>query len=526
MSAEPLPTAEPESPASPASPAPKNIRLTLLGVMLAMLLAMLDNAIVGTSMPTIVGDLGGLAHISWVVTAYTLATAASTPVWGKFGDLFGRKRIFLASVVVFLLGSVLSGAAQSMGQLIGFRAVQGLGAGGIAALAFALIGSLVSPRERGRYQGMTATVMAIGTVGGPLVGGLVADHLGWRWAFYVNIPLGLLALVWCAVLLKLPATRGGARVDWPGIALMTLTISSVVLAATWAGTRYAWGSWQILGLAATAAAGLALFLASQRRAPEPVLPLRVFADRNFRLACVMVFGAGAVMFGATLYLPLFQQSVQGASATNSGLLLLPLMLPIALVSNIAGKVMSKTGTYKIFPVLGGAFLTVGCALLATMDTGTSRAVSGVYMALVGIGLGFLMQMTTTIAQNSVEMRDLGVASAGVTLFRTIGGSLGVAVFGSLFNHATEAAPEGGHGHLSAIATGTHQIFLVAAGLCALTFVAALFIKEVPLRGKPTPPSAQTSPTPPTTAMPPGQGRVTHVTQRDETDRIAKGASRP
>ncbi|MGH4035538.1 MDR family MFS transporter [Actinomycetota bacterium Odt1-20B] len=520
--------------------APKNIRLTLLGVMLAMLLAMLDNAIVGTSMPTIVGDLGGLAHISWVVTAYTLATAASTPVWGKFGDLFGRKRVFLASVVVFLLGSVLSGAAQSMGQLIGFRAVQGLGAGGIAALAFALIGSLVSPRERGRYQGMTATVMAVGTVGGPLVGGLVADHLGWRWAFYVNIPLGLLALVWCAALLKLPgqSTRGRARVDWPGIALMTLTISSVVLAATWAGTRYAWGSWQILGLAATAAAGLALFLASQRRAPEPVLPLRVFADRNFRLACVMVFGAGAVMFGATLYLPLFQQSVQGASATNSGLLLLPLMLPIAVVSNIAGKVMSKTGKYKIFPVLGGAFLTVGCALLATMDTGTSRAVSGVYMALVGIGLGFLMQMTTTIAQNSVEMRDMGVASAGVTLFRTIGGSLGVAVFGSLFNHATEAAPEGGHGHLSAIATGTHQIFLVAAGLCALAFVAALFIKEVPLRGKPPstptpstppiPPTPRTSPMPAAPASPtsPASAPVTHVTSRDETDRIAKDVSRP
>ncbi|MER5728036.1 MDR family MFS transporter [Streptomyces sp. NPDC002138] len=492
----------------PAAPQGENrsIRLTMLGIMLAMLLAMLDNAVVGTSMPTIVGDLGGLAHISWVVTAYALATAASTPVWGKLGDLFGRKKIFLASIVVFLIGSALSGAARSMGQLIVFRAVQGLGAGGIAALAFALIGSLVPPRERGRYQGMTASVMAIGTVGGPLTGGFVADHMGWRWAFYVNIPLGLLALVWCAVLLKLPAVRAKARIDWPGIALMTATITSIVLAATWAGGRYAWGSWQVLGLFAAFVVGLTLFLASQKRAAEPVLPLRVFADRNFRLASVMIFGAGAVMFGATLYLPLFQQSVQHASAANSGLLLLPLMVPIALVSNVAGKVMSRTGKYKIFPILGAGFLTLGTGLLATMDTGTSRTLAGVYMVLVGIGLGFLMQMTTTIAQNSVEMRDMGVASAGVTLFRTIGGSLGVAVFGSLFARATAAHLPGGSGsaegggitaadlarlpqdvrdgYLHAVATGTQQIFLVASCLCAVAFGAALFIREVPLRGKP------------------------------------------
>ncbi|WP_369247293.1 MDR family MFS transporter [Streptomyces sp. R41] len=461
---------------------PRNLRLTLLGVMLAMLLAMLDNTIVGTAMPTIVGDLGGLEHISWVVTAYTLATAASTPVWGKFGDLYGRKVVFLASIVVFLAGSVLSGAARSMPELIGFRALQGLGAGGIAGLAFALIGSLVSPRERGRYQGMTASVMAIGTIGGPLLGGFVTGHLGWRWAFYLNLPLGLVALVWCHVMLRLPAARVKARIDWLGIALMTVTIIAVVLAATWAGTTYAWGSWQIAALAAVTAVGLAAFVASQRRAAEPVLPPRVFGPRNFRLASVMVFASGAAMFGATLYLPLFQQSVQGASATSSGLLLLPMMLPIVVVSQIAGKVMSRTGKYKVFPVLGAGLLTLGMLLLSTMDTGTSRTLTGVFMALVGSGLGFLMQMTTTIAQNSVEMRDMGVASAGVTLFRTIGGSLGVAVFGSLFTRALQGRRPTDTGYLASAADGTQQIFLLAAVVCAIAFIAALAVREVPLRG--------------------------------------------
>ncbi|MEU2281884.1 MDR family MFS transporter [Streptomyces sp. NPDC013178] len=517
-----MPSDSKAPPAAEPVASPQRIRFTMLGIMLAMLLAMLDNAIVGTSMPTIVGDLGGLAHMSWVVTAYALATAASTPIWGKLGDLYGRKHVFLASIGVFLLGSVLSGASQSMTQLIGFRAIQGLGAGGISALAFALIGTLVSPRERGRYQGMTAAVMAIGTIGGPLVGGVVADHLGWRWAFYINIPLGLVALVWSWVMLKLPAIRSKAKIDWLGIALLTTTISAIVLAATWAGTQYAWGSWQILSLFAATVIGLVLFVASQKRAAEPVLPLRVFGDRNFVLTCLMAFGAGAVMFGSTLYLPLFQQSVQGSSATNSGLLLMPMMIPIAVVSNIAGKVMSRTGKYRIFPILGCGLLALGTGLLATMGTETSQLVSGIYLALVGIGLGFMLQMTTTIAQNSVEMRDMGVASAGVTLFRTIGGSLGVAVFGSLFTHATAGAVPVATGsgestqisasalaklpaqtkdaYLEAVASGTQHIFLLAACLCATAFVAALLIKEVPLRGKPTAPKPAAEQTPASTTQ--------------------------
>jgi EmrB/QacA subfamily drug resistance transporter len=495
-------------PAAAAAAAPAgNVRWALLGVMLAMLLAMLDTTIVGTSLPTIVRGLGGLNRLSWVVSAYLLATAASTPVWGKFGDLYGRKRLYLASVAVFLAGSALSGAAQSMTGLIAARALQGLGAGGIGAGAFALIASLVPPRERGRYQGMTASVMAIGTVGAPFLGGVITGHLGWRWAFYINIPLGLTALLWCQLMLHLAARRGRAAIDWPGITLMTAAIGAVVLAATWAGTTYAWASWQIGGLAAGAAAALAAFIAREQSAREPVLPLRVFAQRNFRMSSVMIFAAGVAMFGATLYLPLFQQTVQGASATSSGLLLLPLMIPMVLVSLITGRVMSRTGRYKIFPVLGGACLTVGMALLATMGTGTSRTTTSLYMVLAGTGIGFLLQMTTTIAQNSAETRDIGTASAAMNLFRTIGGSIGVAIFGSLFTRAVQGRLPGTgpspdttalarlpaaarDAYLHGVATATQHIFLAAAAVSAAAFLAALLIREVPLRSQPAtiPPS--------------------------------------
>jgi MFS family permease len=345
--------------------------------------------------------------------------------------------------------------------------------------------------------------MAIGTVGGPLLGGVITGHLGWRWAFYINIPLGLTALVWCQLLLHLPARRGKAAIDWPGITLMTATISAVVLAATWAGTTYAWASWQIGGLAAGAAGGLAAFIAREQSAREPVLPLRVFAQRNFRVSAVMIFAAGAAMFGATLYLPLFQQTVQGASATSSGLLLAPLMLPMVLVSLIAGRVMSRTGRYKMFPVLGGASLTSGMALLATMGTGTPRTITSVYMVLAGTGIGFLLQMTTTIAQNSVEMRDIGAASAAVNLFRTIGGSIGVAISGSLFTRAVQGRipgtgpspdatalarlPAGTRdAYLHGVATASQHIFLVIAAVSAAAFLAALLIRETPLRSQPTP----------------------------------------
>ncbi|MEC3953989.1 MDR family MFS transporter [Nocardia sp. CDC153] len=456
--------------------APRNVRWILLGVMLAMLLGMLDNMIIGTAMPTIVGELGGLDRLSWVVSAYTLATAASTPIWAKLGDLFGRKTNYLTSIAIFLIGSGLSGAAQNMDQLIGFRVLQGIGAGGLAAGAFAIIGELIPPRERAKYMGMTASVMAFATIGGPLVGGFVTDHLGWRWAFYLNLPLGIIAFAWCQATLHLTARRPNAKIDYLGAALLTVTISAIVLIATWGGSEYAWGSPQVLTAIAVAAIGLPAFLWSQTRAPEPIIPLNLFGNRNFALVSVLSVVAGVTMFGAVSFLPLFQQTVQGASASNSGLLLLPMMVPIIVVSQLAGRVMSKTGRYKVFPIAGGVLLTAGSIALATMDTDTSRFTAGVYMAMLGAGMGFLMQMTVLIAQNSVAMKDIGAASGVQTLFRTLGGSFGVALFGALFNRQVR-----GHEHLAGVAAGIDSIFTWSAVLCAIGLVAALFIVEVPLR---------------------------------------------
>ena len=450
---------------APALVSLARLRWTLLGVMLAMLLSMLDTTIAGTAMPTIVRELGGFNHLSWVVSAYTLAIAVSTPVWGKLSDLRGRRNVFLASIVLFMLGSAVTGAAQSMGQLIAFRALQGLGAGGLAVGAFALIGDLVAPRERGRYQGMAAIVMAMGTIGGPLLGGFVTGHLGWRWAFYVNLPLGLVALVWSATMLRLPAVRRPASIDWAGVVLLAIAIGSTVLAASLAGVRYAWGSPQILGLAVTALATLTAFIWSQHRATEPVLPPRIFASRNMTLASALVAVVGALLFGCSIYLPLFQQTVQHATATASGLLLLPLLIPMVLASQLPGWVMTKTGRYKIFPVIGTILATAGTLLLATMNTTTRRTSTSLYMALIGIGLGFTTQMTTTIAQNSVQLRDMGAATAALTLFRTLSGSVAVAIFGALSARALTGVtdPAGGTAYLDAAATATLHIFLAVRG---------------------------------------------------------------
>ncbi|MCJ1677865.1 MFS transporter [Streptomyces sp. APSN-46.1] len=489
---------------------PRSVRVVLMALMIAMLLAMLDNMIIGTAMPTIVGELGGLEHLSWVVTAYTLATAASTPIWGKLGDMYGRKGAFLTSIVIFLVGSVLSGMAQDMGQLIGFRAIQGLGAGGLMVGVMAIIGDLIPPRERGKYQGMMAGVMALAMIGGPLVGGTITDHMGWRWSFYINLPLGAVALAMVTAVLHLPKKRAAqGKIDYLGAALLTIAITSTVLVTTWGGTEYAWGSVEILGLIVVGALSTAAFLYAETRAAEPVMPLHIFRSRNFTLMSVIGFLVGFAMFGGVLYLPLFQQSVQGASATNSGLLLLPMLLSMMVVSLIAGRITTSSGKYKIFPIIGGALMIVGLFLLATMDVGTSRLVSGLYMAVLGAGLGFLMQITMLVAQNSVDMKDMGVASSSATLFRTLGGSFGVALMGSLFTTQVtntmadrlgpEAASAAGSAQLDAaslaklpeavreayqyaVAAGTHSAFLLGAAIAVLGFVAAWFVKEVPLKG--------------------------------------------
>jgi EmrB/QacA subfamily drug resistance transporter len=489
---------------------PKSVRVVLLALMIAMMLAMLDNMIIGTAMPTIVGELGGLEHLAWVVTAYTLATAASTPLWGKLGDMYGRKGTFMTSIVIFLIGSALSGMAQNMGELIGFRAIQGLGAGGLMVGVMAIIGDLIPPRERGKYQGMMAGVMALAMIGGPLVGGTITDNWGWRWAFYINLPLGVVALVAVSVVLHLPKKRSEARIDYLGAALLTVGITAIVLVTTWGGTEYAWSSTRIMELIGIGVAALVGFVFWQTRAAEPVLPLHIFRSRNFTLMSVIGFITGFVMFGATLFLPFYQQAVQGASATNSGLLLLPMLGAMLVTSMVAGRVTTNTGKYKVFPVVGSVLMVVGLYLLSTMDTGTSRLTSGVFMAVVGFGMGCLMQITMLVAQNSVEMKDMGVASSSTTLFRTLGSSFGVAIMGALFNHRVqdvmaeragalgskvteqsaqldqaglaklpEAAREA---YQHAVSSGTHSAFLLGAVVAVVALAAAVFVKEVPLKG--------------------------------------------
>ncbi|MGW0468687.1 MDR family MFS transporter [Streptomyces sp. NPDC003027] len=501
---EPVKTSE-----GPTAGRQRSVRVVLLALMIAMLLAMLDNMIIGTAMPTIVGELGGLEHLSWVVTAYTLATAASTPLWGKLGDMFGRKGIFLVSIVIFLIGSALSGMAQDMGQLIGFRTIQGLGAGGLMVGVMAIIGDLIPPRERGRYQGMMAGVMALAMIGGPLVGGTITDHWGWRWSFYINLPLGAVALAMVTAVLHLPKKRRDrtVRIDFLGAALLTAGITAIVLVTTWGGTEYAWGSATIVGLSVAGLAALAAFLWAETRAADPIMPLHIFRSGNFTLMSVIGFLTGFVMFGAVLFLPLYQQSVQGASATNSGLLLLPMLLAMMVVSLVSGRITTNSGRYKIFPIAGTALMVVGLFLLAQMDTGTSRLTSGVYMAVLGAGMGFLMQITMLVAQNSVELKDMGVASSATTLFRTLGSSFGVAIMGALFTGRVqdEMAARGGAGltegsaqldaaslaklpaglreaYQYAVASGIHSAFLVAAAVSVIGFVLAFFVKEVALRG--------------------------------------------
>lgn len=514
-----------EKAAAPAKPGkqPRSVRVVLLALMIAMLLAMLDNMIVGTAMPTIVGELGGLEHLSWVVTAYTLATAASTPIWGKLGDLYGRKGVFLTSIVVFLIGSVLSGMAQDMGQLIGFRAIQGLGAGGLMVGVMAIIGDLIPPRERGKYQGMMAGVMALAMIGGPLVGGTITDHLGWRWSFYINLPLGAVALIMITTVLHLaPKDRSKVKVDYLGAALLTVGITSIVLVTTWGGTEYAWSSARIMELIALGVVALIGFVVVQMKTAEPIIPLHIFRSRNFTVMSLIGFLTGFVMFGATLFLPLYQQAVQGASATNSGLLLLPMLLAMMVVSLVAGRITTSTGKYKIFPILGGALMVVGLYLMSTMDVSTTRLTSGIYMAVLGAGMGFLMQITMLVAQNSVEMKDMGVASSSTTLFRTLGSSFGVALMGALFNSRVQdemVSRAGGkasslasaqldakslaklpdvmrEAYQHAVAAGTHASFTLGAAIGLVAFVAAWFVKEIPLRGAAPTADGQAAATPP------------------------------
>ncbi|WP_433215182.1 MDR family MFS transporter [Dactylosporangium sp. CS-047395] len=493
----------------------KSVKVVLPGLLMAIMLAMLDNVIVGTAMPRIVGDLGGVDHLSWVVTAYVLGTTVSTPLWGKLGDLYGRKTVFMTSIALFLLGSALCGFAQSMPELIGFRAFQGLGAGGLMVGAMSVLGDLVPPRERGKYQGQFAAVMAVAMVGGPLVGGFITDHANWRWAFFVNLPLGGAALILLALTLHLPKRRTEHRIDWLGALLLSIGVTALVLITTWGGSQYAWGSAEIRGLGVLAVLTLVAFVLVERRHREPIVPLSVFANRNFTLVALLGFLVGFAMFGAITFLPLYQQIVQGASATNSGLLLLPMMAGMLLTSLVVGRAITKTGRYRIYPIAGGAIMIGAMLLLAQLGPHTSKVTSSLYMAALGLALGFLMQTTMLIAQNSVEIKDLGVASSTATFARSIGGAFGVAVFGAIFNHrlhailgerlgtgAADKLASGGGGAridpqtlaqlpapvrtavIDAIAGATSSVFLWSTVAAVLVPVLAFFIREVALRGGP------------------------------------------
>ncbi|MFY1675393.1 MDR family MFS transporter [Plantactinospora sp. WMMB334] len=503
--------------AAQAPARPVNIRVVLGGLMIAMMLAMLDNMIVSTALPRIVGEFGGLNHFTWVVTAYVLGSTVSTPIWGKLGDLYGRKTVFLSSIVLFLLGSALCGMAglellggpgDGMMELIAFRAVQGLGAGGLMVGVMAIIGDLVPPRERGRYQGMIAGIMAIAMVAGPLVGGFITDNLSWRWAFYVNLPLGGVALLLLATRMHLPKYRTEHRIDWFGAALLSVGITAIVLVTTWGGNEYDWVSGQILGLAAVAVVSLVAFALVERRVPEPILPLSLFANRNFAVISVVGFLLGFAMFGSMNFLPLYQQTVQGASATNSGLLLLPLMFGMLVVSIVVGRAITRTGRYRIYPIVGGIAMTTGMALLTMLGVGTSKLESSAYMIVLGVGMGFLMQTSMLIAQNSVEQKDLGAASGAATFFRSIGGSFGISLFGAVFANRLADSPVGAmlggagegagvdpvalrglpaeqqHVVLGTLADAISAVFVWAVPFALVVAVLAWFVKEIPLRGGP------------------------------------------
>jgi EmrB/QacA subfamily drug resistance transporter len=478
--------------------------LVFATVVMGLLLAALDQTIVSTALPTIVGDLGGAGHQSWVVTAYLLAETIVTAVVGKFGDLFGRKLVFQVSIVTFVIGSALSGAAQNMEWLIAARAIQGLGGGGLTVTATALIGDVIPLRERGRYQGMLGAVFGVTTVLGPLLGGIFTDDLSWRWAFYVNVPVAIVVIAMSAR--TIPAIKSGLRpiIDSAGIVFIGIGAAGLTLATSWGGTTYPWISAQILGLAGLSVASLCVFVFVESRAAEPVLPLRLFSNRVFSVCCALSFIVGFAMLGAITFLPTFEQYVDGVSATISGLKLLPLVAGLLVTSVAAGTAVGRTGRYKIFPLTGTVLIGIGLFLLSRMDEHTSTVVSSLFMLVLGAGIGFCMQVLTLIVQNTSSYQDLGVATSGVTFFRTLGGSFGASVFGSLYsnflkerlpaaaaaakiNPSALATPEALHRLPSAriapvvhaYATSLQHVFIWAVPVAAVGFVTALFLREVP-----------------------------------------------
>jgi EmrB/QacA subfamily drug resistance transporter len=496
---------------APRPIAQRQIVIVYAGLVLAVLLAALDSTIVATALPTIVSELGGLTQLSWVVTAYLLAQTVVTPLYGKLGDLYGRKKVLQTGIGIFLVGSALCGMSQSLEQLIAFRALQGLGGGGLIVTAQATVGDIIPPRDRGRYQGIFGAVFSVSSIVGPLVGGYFTTHLTWRWIFYVNLPLGVLALAVIAVALPRQSRRVSHAIDYVGAGLLAVVLSAITLLCDLGGTKFPWSSPTTVAVSAVAALALALFLMAERRAAEPILPLRLFGNRAFAAACAVGLVVGFSLFGSVTYVPVFLQVVKGASPTASGLQMLPMMMGTLVTSIVSGQIISRTGRYKFFPVVGTAITSIGLFLLSRMTGASSTLVISLTLLLIGLGLGMVMQVLVMAVQNSVDYEDLGVSTSGAILFRFVGGSLGTAVLGAILSArlsrelthlpgglpadtfsgelgaqigpATMAALPAAvrEAYATAFTRSLDSTFLVAASVAVLGFLLVWLVPERPLR---------------------------------------------
>jgi len=492
----------------------RKLLIVIGALMMGMFLAALDQTIVSTALPTIAGDLHGLNHLSWVVTSYLLASTISIPLWGKLGDLYGRKGFFQAAVVIFLAGSMLSGLAHNMVELISSRALQGIGAGGLMVGAQACMGDLVSPRERGRYVGMFGAMFGVASVLGPLLGGVFTERLSWRWIFYINLPLGIVTLFVITSVLHLPRQRKQHKIDYIGTMLLGAAVTGVILLTTWGGTTYPWHSTPIIALGVASVALIVAFMYLETKVPEPLIPPSLFKMKVFNLSSAVGFMVGLVMFGALIYLPLYLQTAHGASPTSSGLQLLPVVVGMLITSNLGGQLTSRRGKYKMFPIMGCALMAMGLAGLSTMQVTTPLLVSSCYMLLVGLGVGFVMQILVVIVMNAAPQEDLGAATSSATFFRSIGGVFGVAVLGAIFNsrllnelpkylpaaalkavHAASGNIASNPAQLAALPAPIHHgfveafghsltfVFLIGVPFAVVAFVLSWFIPEIPLRDK-------------------------------------------